>query len=103
MAMFSSREPFNDDPEPWLYELSNIGPARKSSSDIHTWFRPRPKFDRPQNNPTNRALLAYRRGPQDPYEFLFELESRWATQFTHSERDHARDVVDRLIALSYFQ
>lgn len=57
MSMYSSRPPFNDDPEPWVDEFGGrFGYAL--SGDEHL---PRPEFDRPQHNPTNPILELFRK------------------------------------------
>lgn len=60
MTQFSSRPPFNDDPEPYRY--NNNQSIRRSLNDmpVPITHDPRPEFNRPQHNPTNPILAAFR-------------------------------------------
>lgn len=62
MTLFSSRPPFNDDPEPWVipngYRYAGLNEGEAMFGGI--MFSPRPEYDRPQHNPTNPILTEFR-------------------------------------------
>lgn len=64
MTEFSSKPPFNDDPEPYECNIKAPGDLRHTEKDTWTCVdyshRPRPEFDRAQHNPTNPALRELR-------------------------------------------
>lgn len=97
MAMFSSREPFNDDPEPWHDPRPGTSLFRGDGPWGHAFYDPRPEYDRPQHNPTNPILTALRTPGTDIYDLLQSLDSKWARQFSLAEENHAREVMYRLI------
>lgn len=86
MTQFSSKPPFNDDPEPWT-DYWERSAEKWAPGDV---FAPRPKYDRPQHNPTNPILLARRNNPGEPIYYR-NLE-RWPTW---EEVEHARKVLTR--------
>lgn len=92
MTLYSSREPFNDDPLPWRVA---VGPWRGSRADaryaVEMERDPRPEYNRPQNNPTNPILVARREHPGENI-YYWDLE-RWPTE---GEKEHARRVLTRL-------
>ena len=94
MAMFSSREPFNDDPEPYQ---STLGKGRFRMNVGYCVRKPRPEYDRPQHNQTNPILTFLRTPGTDIYDLLQSLDSKWAQQFSLAEENHAREVMYRLI------
>lgn len=93
MSTYSSREPFNDDPEPYRNTLRGGRQAVRYGLGLER-FEPRPEYDRPQNNPTNPILVARRNNPGENIYYR-DLE-RWPTE---AEKDHARKVLTRLAAL----
>lgn len=97
MTQFSSREPFNDDPFPFL---SGVGNRHATNLNPALWTcAPRPEFDRPQTNPTNRMLTCARRAWEDGHLDAFcegFLEQR---NTEHPEIDHAQRVLTRLANL----
>lgn len=64
MTEFSSKPPFNDDPEPYECNMKAPGDLRHTEKDTWTCVdyshRPRPEFNRPQHNPTNPILTDFR-------------------------------------------
>lgn len=59
---FSSKPPFNDDPGAWVSEVTGSRywePPKYGHGRFR--FDPRPEFNRPQTNPTNRILDITRR------------------------------------------
>lgn len=108
MTQYSSREPFNDDPKPYVtYVDDRRTEVRSKEWDIQSdggteYVRvhdPRPEFDRPQTNPTNRMLTRARRAYEDGYLDAFcegFLEQR---NTEHPEIDHAQRVLTRLANL----
>lgn len=106
MTMFSSRPPFNDDPEPYIQYVD------------HRVYDPRPEFDRPQTNPTNTLLHHFRmidagRGEyedwlrdidENPHVWVRRpghgLMARSMVGYTDEEIDHARRVLARLANLA---
>ncbi|WP_406245849.1 hypothetical protein ACI7YT_12475 [Microbacterium sp. M] len=107
---FSSRLPFNDDPYPNVWEGHSERNQMRADTDMfrrgaphnrETYrHRPRPEFDRPQSNPTNRLLACARRAHEDGYLDAFcegFLEQR---NTEHPEVDHAQRVLTRLTRLN---
>lgn len=103
MNIYSSREPFNDDPQPYVtYADDRRTEVRSKEWDIQSdgaveyvrVYEPRPEHDRPQHNPTNPILVARRNNPGENIYYR-DLE-RWPTE---AEKDHARKVLTRLAAL----
>lgn len=105
MTMFSSREPFNDDPEPFV---SGLGNRHATNFNPALWHHdPRPEFDRPQVNPTNSILVAFRESL--PYDYTAAEYSEiisdafvsavrgWST----AEVDHAHRVLNRLAVFEH--
>lgn len=110
MAMFSSREPFNDDPEPWVNE-NDERTDRNPQLVGHGAFMPvmahspRPEYDRPQHNPTNPILTEFRKLHEatgndlwtDAYLSWSDLiEEEWTTE---DEYFHAFKVLGKIVAL----
>lgn len=107
--MFSSRPPFNDDPEPWL-DYWERSATQGAPGDV---FAPRPEFDRPQHNPTNPILEAFRDHVATQWVYLPEV-STYAEDVetfdglrddsfigtTPDQIDHARRVLARLASLT---
>lgn len=94
MTQFSSKPPFNDDPEPYECNMKAPGDLRHTEKDTWTCVdyshRPRPEFNRPQHNATNPILVARRNNPGEPIYYR-NLE-RWPTW---EEVEHARKVLTR--------
>lgn len=90
---FSSLPPFSDDPEQWV----DAAGKRFAENVLSLLTRePRPGFERPQHNPTNRLLMAARRADADGHLADFcegFLEQR---NTEHPETDHAQRVLSRL-------
>lgn len=109
MAMFSSREPFNDDPEPWVCtapdfeRYANEWDYEGRHAVVH---EPRPEYDRPQHNPTNPVLLKLRSIPEDWKAIWVEgflnadAEAYNWPNWTSMEIQHAYRVLVRLANLS---
>lgn len=100
MSLYSSREPFNDDPYPYpnKYDGSRWIDPGVDTKGYTVVFDPRPEYNRPQNNPTNRLLLAARRAKSAGYLVDF-CEGFLAERNTeHAEIDHAQRVLNRLAA-----
>lgn len=118
--MFSSKPPFNDDPEPLVhasgkrtptfsyyfeFEPGESGPFGKIATAS---LDPRPEFDRPQHNPTNTALVHFRQlHGKKPAAELANAAAHWSASlhdmriagaYTADEEDHARRVLARLAA-----
>lgn len=124
MAMFSSREPFNDDPEPYLMwlrdgfkdhpikrfpslddaraELEQYGGSPRGG-EIQFDFRP--EYDRPQHNPTNPILTEFRKLHEATGNSLWSdaylswsdlIEEEWTTE---DEYFHAFKVLGKIVAL----
>lgn len=96
MSIYSSREPFNDDPEPLHLPNSDMRWSAEDLRGMGVWnyeFDPRPEYNRPQNNPTNPILVARRNNPGENIYYR-DLE-RWPTE---SEKEHAWKVLTRLAA-----
>lgn len=104
MSTYSSREPFNDDPEPW----TNTQGMRFAERD-HVLglilFDPRPEFDRPQSNPMNSILLEFRRSAPWDMGKAAAIEVRWLSgpnpapvpnTASRAQIEHARKVLTRL-------
>lgn len=107
MAMFSSREPFNDDPEPWTDNFTGDRTSQRTGYMASTFsFWPRPEYDRPQHNPTNPILAKLRtlkpvHRPAWIEGFLnAEVERYNWPNWTHMEIQHAYKVLTRLANLS---
>lgn len=111
MTLYSSREPFNDDPEPYVtYADDRRTDVRSKDWDMQSdgaveYVRvhdPRPEYNRPQNNPTNPILVELRRSDDytckvsDYLEYLSGDVYDW--RGLDSEKDHARKVLTRLAA-----
>lgn len=59
---FSSKPPFNDDPEPWTDNFTGDRTSQRTgymASTFSSW--PRPEYERPQHNPTNPILAEFRK------------------------------------------
>lgn len=112
MSLYSSREPFNDDPYPNVWAGHSERDQMRTDTDMfrkgapsylgyagNYIVRPRPEYDRPQNNPTNRLLKAARRAQADGFlsDFLEGFLSERNTE--HPEIDHAQRILTRLAAL----
>ncbi|QDK01374.1 hypothetical protein SEA_WATERT_105 [Microbacterium phage WaterT] len=110
MAMFSSREPFNDDPEPyvdqWNIDRSTDGDPAGYDFDVEFQHDPRPEYNRPQHNPTNPVLLKLRSIPGDWKAIWVEgflnadAEAYNWPNWTSMEIQHAYRVLTRLANLS---
>lgn len=110
--MFSSRPPFNGDPYGWV---CTEGPSCRHSRKLAptTYWKPRPEFDRPQHNPTNPILEAFRDHVATQWVYLPEV-STYAEDVetfdglrddsfigtTPDQIDHARRVLARLASLT---
>ncbi|WP_315637305.1 MULTISPECIES: hypothetical protein [Microbacterium] len=103
MSLFSSREPFNEDPLPWVHPVQNW----RAPEQMINWLdrRARTDFDVPQHNPTNPILVAFRESLPCDYTaaefseiisdgYLAELRG-WST----AEVDQALRVLNRLAVL----
>ena len=111
MTQFSSRPPFNNDPEPYVYMWDR--PRRANFRSARTAHSPRPEFDRPQHNPTNPILTEFRSTRAVSLNANHDIEW-WAmltpgyhyyrrgaiVDATNAQRDHARRVLTRLARLT---
>lgn len=93
---FSSKPQFIDE-DPWV---SMVTGARYSEPPKYGHgrfrFEPRPEYNRPQTNPTNRILTELRENKRVIYDLMHALGSRWADQFTWEEQEHAWAVLELL-------
>ena len=84
------------DPEPWVTPGTFDAPGDTRHADRRTgntrWAPRREQFD----TPVNRVLVYFREKRRDVYDFLFDLDSRWADGYTFDEIEHARKVLTRL-------
>lgn len=60
MTTYSSRPPFNDDPEPYVNGHLTRQDHPFEGGCCTTRYEPRQHYDRPQHNPTNPILLDIR-------------------------------------------
>lgn len=113
MTQFSSKTPFNDDPEPWVRTHPDLGYMGRFDSrfpnDAHSDYRmkhsPRPEFNRPQHNPTNPILTEFRRSA--PWDLVVSaaLELGWIDfnpipdTATPEQVEHARKVLTKIRAV----
>lgn len=111
MPQLCSREPFNDDPRPYVLKYG-IAPLRVDEAATLGFFDnyihdPRPEYDRPQTNPTNtllvylRTFLAERSGndfTQEVRSLLEALDN--VTGSSPVEIEHTRTVLTRLLSAS---
>jgi len=68
------------DPEPWGQGGAHYpNPGWLNGGKLK--YSPRPEFDRPLTNPANRILSQFRFEGRDPYDFMFDLDSKWAYSF----------------------
>lgn len=122
MTLFSSRPPFNDDPEPYRDPDSHARRTGFPGIYAHEWdHSPRPEYDRPQHNPTNPILTEFRAIYNETtptiYQGYWELAEIWLelmdedpfmrdprnwgelvdiVEFDHYQ--HARKIFERLVA-----
>lgn len=114
--IYSSRPPFNDDPQPYRQMMAFARAAsRESASAQHAWvYDPRPEHSRPQHNPTNTLLAHFRMidaGRGEYEDWLRDIDENphvWVRRrggglalgsmvgYTDDEIDHARKVLTRL-------
>lgn len=96
MTQFSSKPPFNDDPEPWT-DYWERSAEQWAPGDV---YAPRPEYDRPQTNLTNRYLEDIRIDFKDIDEEI-RLVNTWVTArcFDIEEIIHARKVLERIKAV----
>lgn len=122
MTLYSSREPFNDDPEPYVtYADDRRTDVRSKDWDMQSdgaveYVRvhdPRPEYDRPQNNPTNPILTDIRKNRPEGLSWAKMLKHyNWVTfaaahyitedweRITDEDQiDHTRKVLTRLATL----
>lgn len=117
MTLYSSREPFNVDPKPYVtYADDRRTDVRSKDWDIQSdgaveyarAYEPRPEYDRPQNNPTNPILTEFRRSAPWDIAKAAAIEVRWLSGMrtapvpataTYAQVNHARKVLTRLAAL----
>lgn len=110
---FSSKEPYNDDPKPYVVKGEN-NTWRVSGEDArfilerpHVYSPrfsvtadPRPTLNRAQTNPTNHTLLAFRAGVEaDPGNDWCRTFLATLPEWDHGTVGHARRVITRLAAL----
>lgn len=106
MSLYSSREPFNDDPFPRV--TVHTGARHRDhlptlDDDTECRYDPRPEYNRPQNNPTNAILAEFRGGDNYRRKITYYLEYLAGDVYDwrglDSEKEHARKVLTRLAAL----
>lgn len=106
---FSSRPPYNDDPAPYVVMLTKRTPFSNpmTTGSVDEFLRedervhdPRPQYERPQHNPTNRLLTAARYAHAEGYllDFCEGFLSERNTE--HLEIDHAQRVLTKWRYLS---
>ena len=98
MVQFSSKPPFNDDPEPYV---SGVGNRHATNFNPSIWTRePRPEYNRPQHNPTN-PILTKLRSLKEVHRhswvdgFLDQASHVRFPNWTDAETDHAVKVLTR--------
>ena len=109
MTLYSSREPFNDDPFPRVTihtgarhrdHLPTLDDATECQYD------PRPEYDRPQNNPTNPILTEFRRLVNETGNGLYvtawlfsgDLLEEWES-YPLEQWHHAMDVLQKILSV----
>lgn len=109
---FSSRPPYNDDPFPYEnFHGTRVAAASTPGgfcSECVTEHDPRPRFDRPQNNPTNPILTNLRMDDRhveiqwtpDRLAVWLDVETGIHGHHESAHIDHARKVLTRLANLS---
>lgn len=117
MTLYSSREPFNDDPHPNVWSghternqmRTDTDTFRKGAPSYLNYegnyiVRPRPEYDRPQNNPTNPILVEFRKLHEETGNDLWTdaylswsdlIEEDWGTR---DEYWHAFSVLGKIVA-----
>lgn len=90
---FSSKPPFNDDPEPWArFPDKGAGGVRSPKNPKgYLYWNPRPEYERPQHNPTNPILARFRERIEKTGE-----EAYWGDNW-----DATMDYLDHAIDFSY--
>lgn len=125
--MFSSREAFSDDPEPyvmWLRDGFKAHPVKRFPSlddaraELEQYggspgggeiqFDFRPECDRPQNSPTNPILVEFRRAacnyasaglePHHAVRHYLQYLDGDVYGWSENHKDHARRVLSRWLA-----
>lgn len=109
MTQFSSREPFNDDPEPWVCTAPDFE-RYEDEGDYEgrhaVMFDPRPEYNRPQTNPTNPILTEFRRLVDTTGNGLYvtawllagDLIEEWAS-YPEDQWHHAMDVLEKILRI----
>lgn len=105
MSLYSSREPFNDDPEPYRNTLRGGRQAVRYGLGLER-FEPRPEYDRPQNNPTNPILTEFRRLVNETGNGLYvtawlfsgDLLEEWES-YPLEQWHHAMDVLQKILSV----
>lgn len=105
MTLYSSREPFNADPTPWVSEVTGSRYSKPAKYGHTRWtFYPRPEYDRPQHNPTNQILVEFRKLHEETGNDLWTdaylawsdmIEEEWGTR---DEYWHAFSVLGKIVA-----
>lgn len=102
--LFSSREPFNDDPEPFVSGMKN---RHSENFNPSVWtHEPRPEYDRQQHNPTNPILTEFRRLVKETgngvyvtaWMFSGDLLEESAS-YPLEEWHHAMDVLEKILSI----
>lgn len=107
MSIYSSRDPFNDDPFPRV--TVHTGARHRDhlptlDDDTECRYDPRPEYDRPQNNPTNPILVEFRKLHEQTGNDLWTdaylswsdlIEEEWGTR---DEYWHAFSVLGRIVS-----
>lgn len=111
MNLYSSREPFNDDPEPLHLPDSDMRWSAEDLRGMGVWNY---KYDpRPQNNPTNPILKDIRKNRPEGVSWAKMLKhynwvtfaaahyitEDWVRIIDEGQIEHARKVLTRLAAL----
>lgn len=127
MSLYSSREPFNDDPYPNVWAGHSERNQMRTDTDMfrkgapsylgyegNYVVRPRPEYNRPQNNPTNPILTCFREYAEGRVGWLAahwtSTDEMWSEMVLKDEKldehmgsseqeGHARKVLTRLAAL----
>lgn len=103
MTLFSSCPPFNDGPEPYVDgHVNTAGYGRRFSIPLPTpdhcqacgtRYDPRPEFDRPQHNPTNPILAAFRRYISERPDAWLDVPAALIMDGVDALRIHAGDLI----------
>jgi hypothetical protein len=116
VTLYSSREPFNDDPYPYQsiqsasigldYRVNEASLLSRPEQRQGYALKPRPEYDRPQNNPTNPILTEFRRLVNETGNGLYvtawlfsgDLLEEWES-YPLEQWHHAMDVLQKILSI----